>query len=116
VDAFDALPPEDRERTNQTIAECIANQAPYSIEISLRHARQYWRDGFGRSTEHFTTQRASRIALKLTPNTTRFILQCVPPTRHIVLTTKLLSLTRSMICFLRRRKTLRMYAKARVSR
>jgi hypothetical protein len=54
--------------------------------------------------------------LKLTPNTTRFILQCVPPTRHIVLTTKLLSLTRSMICFLRRRKTLRMYAKARVSR
>jgi hypothetical protein len=70
VDAFDALPPEDRERTDQAIAECIANQAPYSIEISLRHARQYWRDGFGRSTGHFTTQRASRIALKLTPNTT----------------------------------------------
>jgi hypothetical protein len=68
VEALDAVPPEDRERTDQTIAECIANQAPYRIEISLRHARQYWRDGFGRSTGPFTTRRASRIALKLTPN------------------------------------------------
>ena len=47
---------------------------------------------------------------------TCFILQCALPTRHIALSTKLLSLTRLMICFLRRTKMSSLYSMARISR
>ena len=45
-----------------------------------------------------------------------FILQFAVPARHIALSTKLLSLTRSMICFLRTIRMSSLYSKERASR
>jgi hypothetical protein len=83
---------------------------------SLRPVRQVKVSRSERSSASEKCWKTATLSAAIRKSTiTSFILQCVLPTRHIVLNTKLLSLTRLMTCLLRRTRMSSFYSMARIS-